>query len=267
MKQTLVIILALLLAGNALGEVSGIAEKIAITESPYELSFTVTNETDAKKPLLVLVNVPGKSEVLKYPEEIGAFASQKITAKIFPSVQLEGSTYTGTVNVNIGGQITQKKITIQYFASDNCTVFSSAQFREGKIALTLDNNSYKPKKIEFVRAEKLPADWQVSPKTIDLGAFEKRQTVLDTKTGSDFNGTAELILKCHGKEIVQKVQVSHKNPAGPATGLASLSFPKLEFPNFDLPLLLDVFLAIVAGILLIAFIARLVKFLNTEAKK
>lgn len=258
-------IAALLLFSSAavFAQIKGLQDTIAIGEEPYELQFTVENNSTSDKNLTIEIFAPSTVEFTKKPAKISANSSEKISAKIFPKEGLEGSTYFGKVISNLGGEITGRQISIQYFPADACTLNITPGFDGKAFTLRIQNTSTKEKTLEFIEARNLPGDWTVFGKKIEAGSGETRETSLETKTGSGFSGKADLVFNCNGKTTAKSADVNYTNAGALPTGFAILG----AIPQINAGIMLDIFLAIVASVLLIAFIARFVKFLNSEAKK
>ncbi|MAG18412.1 MAG: hypothetical protein CL944_02980 [Candidatus Diapherotrites archaeon] len=259
---TLILVLALLLSTGASAFVNSLENTISVGESAYELSYTVENTSNIRQPLTVDYDLPTYFEIIKQPNYVNANSTQEIVVKILPQQGFEGTTYTGMISINLGGNRAEKRVSISYLRENNCVVEREVSLIENKVRITLENNSYKDKTIKLSEVRNLPNDWAITSTSFVLNGFEKNTYELELQKGSSFDGTLEFVFECQGNLFTNKVEVEHEG--NDFTGFAIIG-SALE--SVDSELIIDIFLVIIAAILLIAFIARLVRILNSGGKQ
>ena len=274
---SLTAIALMLVAGTASASVTGLPKEITIGETPYDLSFYVQNNNPIRQPLEAEFAFPTKFTVIKKPQWIEGNATtagknQNVIVRIFPQEGFEGTSYTSTIKIIAGGDVTEKNVTINYVHEDSCNVEAQIEVQDDEsggnagmnAAITLTNHSYRPKAITLKEMRGTPPDWKISGSTeFGLGAFEKRtyETSVDGK--SNFEGNAEFIFGCRGTEFAGIAKIRHVDKGIPAAVLAIISGAS---GSVEGEFILDMFLVIIASILLIAFIARMVKLLNNDSQ-
>ncbi|MEK6957856.1 MAG: hypothetical protein AABW99_02670 [archaeon] len=254
------VFLALFVA-NAGALISGFPDSITIGETPAQIAFTVENNSGIRQPISVQAVFPSdyKIDAPKYAE---ANSSAIVKITVYPQKGLEGSTQKGVVSIDVANNLAEKNILVNYAYKDECTVTIDAQNgSDGKIILEMENASYKSKTARLVSLEKAPQDWNISGNTeFTIGAYEKRAFETKLAQNSAFEGNIELVFSCSGKTIAKEIKVK-RDEQGALAGLATIGS---MFENTgDTGFIIDAFLVIIAAILMIAFIARLVKILNT----
>jgi len=256
-------------AGLASAAVSAMPREITIGQAAYDFSFYAQNNTAIRQPLVAEFAFPTKFTIIKKPQWIEANSRQNVIVRIFPQKGFEGTTYTGTVKISVGADVAEKNVLINYILEDECQVRAQTEIDgSGKATIALTNNSYNPVQVALEEIRNVPADWKISGNTdFSLGAFETKSFEVQLERNSGFTGDAKFVFSCGEAEFTQTAQVSYQDRGIPATIFAMVSGASAEGE-----FVLDMFLVIVASILLIAFIARMVKFLNdgkqnTEAQK
>lgn len=124
------------------------------------------------------------------------------------------------------------------------------------IVSRLENKKQEEAKISFEKISGLPNSWQIIPEDIkSIGPFEEKLHRIFLEPAEEFNGSAELAYNCDGFVQTKKLNFSFKPTQQDfLTGVFSLfSF------NIEGSLVINVILAAIAAVLLIAFISRLVK--------
>ncbi|PIN85348.1 MAG: hypothetical protein COV47_02650 [Candidatus Diapherotrites archaeon CG11_big_fil_rev_8_21_14_0_20_37_9] len=234
----------------------------SIGETPKEINFIVENTTNTKQPFSINVNFPAKTNIAA-PKWIEAGAKETITVTIYPEETLEGQTYRGTVSAELGGNKAEKEVTLIFSKINACTVSAETYQNNDAIKAAFKNNSFKSKTVYLEKINNVPDNWTFGKKSFVLGPYEEREFDLEITKGSSFSGEAELVYNCLNSEIKNTVQIEHKEE-GYFTGFAILS--QNQNKGEELPMIIDIFLAIIAAILLIAFIARLVRVYNPQTK-
>ncbi len=253
------VFLALFVA-NAGALISGFPDSITVGETPSQIAFTVENDSGIRQPISVQVALPSDYEI-DAPEYAEANSSATVKITVYPQKGLEGSTQKGVVSVDVANNLAEKNILVNYAYKDECTLTIDAQNNDGKIILEMENASYKSKTARLVSLEKAPQDWNIAGNTeFIIGAYEKRAFETKLAQNSAFEGNIELVFSCSGKTITKEISVK-RDEQGALAGLATIGS---MFENAgDTGFIIDAFLVIIAAILMIAFIARLVKILNT----
>ena len=257
-------VLALILAaGTASAFVSGMEQSIVVGETPYDLSFYVQNDTATRQPFEAKFTFPTKFTIIKKPTWIEAGHRENVTVRIFPEIGFEGSTYIGNAKLMLGPSTAEKNIEIMFVDENKCNVESHTKFFEdGNVSITLENKSYKAKTLELLEIKNFPQDRKIAGDAIfTLEAYEKRTYNLTLDGMGGFDGTAELAFGCNGTTISEKTNAK----IGGTDFLGSIfavigGTGKATAESGDNDFVLDLFLVIIASILLIAFIARMVKF-------
>ncbi len=263
----------LLFCASASAGVTGLENSIMVGESAYKLSFFVDNASGVKLPLSVEFHFPSEYSVVKGPAFVAAKSNKgEVVVKVFPKKGLEGNTYTGTIIIDLGGNRAEKNIAITFFEEDSCPLEARITAQEnGSIKLSLENKSYKSKTVQLSAVKGLPSGAAIEGvKEFSLGAFEKRDYELTVKSGSGFEADAEFEFTCKGVANPATVSEPAKIKYGQGNGSADAS---TGFAVFGLggiaggELLVDAVLVLVAAVLLIAFIARMVKILTAGKKQ
>ncbi|MCR4335516.1 MAG: hypothetical protein NUV57_03190 [archaeon] len=259
---TLTLVLVLLLSIGASAFVNNLENTINVGETAYELTFSVENNSNIKQPLTIDYDLPTDFEIAKQPNYVNATSTQEIVVKILPQKDFEGTTYTGTITINLGGNRAEKRLSVSYLKENNCTVEREVSVNENKVTIELTNNSYKSKTIKLIEVKNLPNDWAITETSFVLNGFEKNTYELELKKGSSFDGELEFVFECSGETFSNTVKVKHED-----NGFTGFAIIGSALGSVDSELIIDIFLVIVAAILLIAFIARLVRLLNSNAKQ
>ncbi len=285
-KATALVFLAII-ATPAFALVEG-PSFIRVGENVQEIPFYAKNDSATEKYLEAEFTIPSKHEIASKPEWIGANSKGEVKVRIYPEERLEDTTYTGKAMFNLGGDISEKIISIEYAKEDSCPSVVGSTFTErpgadaakaggskgaepSKFIFTVKNSSYKPKVLKLLAIEGAPQDWKISGAgtrgTYSIGAFETRKFEAAIEGQSAFTGEASFRFGCSGKEIVQKQQIKAGNVQGDGAGagsgiLSGFAVFASSIHPADVEFILDAFLAIIAAVLLIAFIARLVNFAN-----
>ncbi|MFH1392012.1 MAG: hypothetical protein ABIH20_06890 [Candidatus Diapherotrites archaeon] len=259
----LILVLALLLSTGASAFVNSLENTISVGETAYELSYTVENTSNIKQPLTVDYDLPTDFEIVKQPNYVNANSTQEIVVKILPQQGFEGTTYTGMITINLGGNKAEKRINVSYLKENTCTVEREVSVEEDKVTILLKNNSYNGKTMKLSEVKNLPNDWVLNTgASFVLNSFEKKTYELELQKESSFDGELEFVFECQGETFTNKVKVKHEG--NDFTGFAIAGS---ALYSVDSELIIDIFLVIIAAILLIAFIARLVKVLNSDGKQ
>ena len=166
-----------------------------------------------------------------------------------------------------------------YTKPKNCAVsiipIGTFDEKENKFTIRteLENNGIIAEKVELKAVRGIPDDWKVEGTRraeVEGESLKSFETVI--KPGSNYTGKAELVYECGAFTVERIVILKFRGPLentfeGLATGFAGLfggfSLPEgitgLALPDGMAGLVIDFILIIVAAVLLIAFIARLVK--------
>ncbi|MBI4210295.1 MAG: hypothetical protein HY544_02190 [Candidatus Diapherotrites archaeon] len=261
------IALALLASTASAFTVTGFEGTISIAEKPYDFTFTIKNETAVKQPLSIDFTAPTHFEFVEKPDYVNANSEAEITARIYPEKGFEGTTYAGRATLKLGGSTAEKSFAILYNREDSCTIERQVSASGGDITLMLENTSYRQKTISLTGVKGAPEGIRLAEKgEYSLGPFEKREFKARIEGNVAFKGDAELEFSCHGSTITSKVGMDYK--AGGTDLAALLSLGGISGTRQgDAEMVFDALLAITASILLIAFIARLVRFLNSGKKE
>ena len=248
----------ILLAWSADGQIIAFQDSVSIGETPYEYTFTVKNNSGSQKPLIIEYSFPAKYEKMSQPAFIDAGAQEQVKIKIYPQKSLEGATYVGTIKTQIGQDFSEKNLIMEFLKEDKCTVSPSAEIdMEGNAALKLSNSSYNSKTVEL-KSINGPAGWEITgEKKFEIAPNETKTVKTKINMKGAYNGEAELAFSCMGDQITAKTRVTRdeKGILQQITGM----FTAAQFGRNIAGLAVNLFLGIVAAVLLVAFIARLVK--------
>jgi len=254
----------LLIMGSTSAFVSNLENEITVGETPYLLSFKVENKSNLNQPLFVDYDLPTDYEIVKQPGSIRAESEEEIVVKILPQSGFEGTTHIGTIYLEVNGQKSDKLITINYKRENNCTVERQVELEKDEVTIILTNNSYKDKTMKLIEIKGLPSDYELKGRTsFVLNSFERNTYKFELVKGAPFRGELEFVFECQGQTFTNKLEADFEED-GLFSGLAVFGS---AMSAVDSAIILDIFLVIIAAILLIAFIARLVRVLNTRGKQ
>ncbi|HZX34846.1 MAG TPA: hypothetical protein VFF09_05715 [archaeon] len=272
---TAIAVLALFSSAAFGAVVSGFENSIIVGERPHEFSFYAENDSATKQPLTVEFNFPAKVVAENMPEYIPANSSSKVSVLIYPEKSLEGSSYKGMVLIDVGGNKAEKNVSIDFRREDSCTVKAEAQESDEGALVKFSNSSFKTKSLSLVEAKNLPSDWSVAgEKEFVLGSFEEKSFGIALEKGSSFEGAIEFVFSCADGSSSAEAEMKHES-AGMFSGLSGMAvFVADGISGFggaaggaDSQFIIDAVLAIVAAILMIAFVARLVKVLYRRERQ
>lgn len=244
--------------------IEGLQQDITIGEIPLELSFKVSNDSPTAKQLTISATMPTKYEVVA-SRSLRPNSTETVKIRIFPESGFEGSTYTGQIVIDLGGNRAEKNVQLTYERQDSCSVKADASISgDGKATITLQNQSYKRKTVELLAVKGVPNDWTFTGnKAFNFGPYEKRNYELTVKRQGMFEGEAEFVFKCGQEEFSEKTPVKFTGEGTISPFAVIGSIAKAADINF----MIDAFLVIIAAILLIAFIARMVRILATPKSR
>ncbi|MFH1587163.1 MAG: hypothetical protein ABID38_04860 [Candidatus Diapherotrites archaeon] len=257
------ILVLILLFASVSAVVSDLPSYITIRNSPMEISFTVSNPTSLKKALDVEVFSPVSYQVTEKAQWVDPNSSETVKIKFIPRGDLIGTRYAGKIIVTLGSEKTEHEVSFFFTGEDSCPVKAAVSKIESeedgihsiKLFVYFKNDSVEEQEVGGISLEGIPGDWSYSgEETLIVPAQGNAETTLEISPGSSFNGEAEFVYSCRGFENREKVNIEHEGSAG-ITGL----FGALDLELFSVWLLVDLFLFVVAAILLIAFIARFIK--------
>ncbi len=253
-------------ANLASAAVSAVPSQITVGESPREISFFATNTTGIRQQFEAEFSFPTKFTIIKKPQWIESGARENIVLNIFPQHGFENTTYVGTIKVTIGGDVAEKNVILNYLNQNECSVQSKTTIaNSGDVTILLKNNSYRPKSVTLVEIRNVPADWKITGNTqFSIGPFEQKTFGTKLEMNSALNGNAVFVYKCANTEFTESVKVEHKDGGIPASMFAVFGQAS-TMANGEF--MLDLFLVIIAAILLIAFIARLVRIVNRDLEQ
>lgn len=251
----------LLLAATAGAFVTGLETSIDIGETGKELSFLVENKSNIKQPLTINYDFPSDFTVILQPSFVRANSKDEVKVKIFPNEDLGGSTYNSMINIKVGTNKAEKTITLNYLNTDVCTVNIDVNFENKMFVINLENESFKEKNIRLTNIEGI--DWEVDKFDTTVLGNTTKTIELEIENISNFTGEVEFTFDCKGTPIKKTVNVEYEEPG---IGVAFTGFAVLE-EGFNFEFLFDVLLALIAAVLLVTFIARLVKILNQKEKQ
>ncbi len=266
---TLLAIVLIALTASA-STVSSLEGSIYVGETPYELSFYVENNTNTKQPLNIETIFPTRTTI-DAPDWVEANSQETVVLKVYPEEGFEGQKYSyAIVNIELGGTNVEKNVLIDYARENNCTVETNSEETETGLKVKLTNKGFKEKTVTIKEINNAPSTWTFEKEEFVVGAYEERTfDVLLNKNGS-FSGDAEIVFSCSGKEIAEKVRFDYTEKDLLSGFVIFGDSEPNTTENEDYEIILDIFLVIIAAILLIAFIARLVRIMytkQTEVKK
>lgn len=254
-------IFVLLLSGTASALATQATGYVNIGETPQEYSFLVENTSAIKKTLKVSFTAPTKTELSKKPAFVGANSSEEVAIRIYPQEGFEGSTYTGKLFIDLGGDVAEKIVTLTYTAEDSCPVevTINSDKNTNKVGISFRNNSFKEKKIELIAVKAGEANWAMTgERRFEVNGFETRAFETSIERPMGFNGEAGFVFKCGNAGFTKKhnFEASGKNSfEGAISGFAVAA----QAASKDIDFITSVFLGVIAAVLLLAFIARLAR--------
>ncbi|VVB99580.1 Uncharacterised protein [uncultured archaeon] len=274
MKTWMAVIFAALMPCLASAFVEG-QSYISIGETPYDYAFTVENASSQKKALEVSFSMPVKYEANDVPQWVMPDSKEEVKIRIFPETGFEGTTYAAKISISLGGDVAEKTLNITFANENGCPVTAkitgTTSGNNGKNTASFEfmNKSYKPKEVKISGVAAGGFETTGAQEKLALGPFETRPFEAILEGDKSYEGMAEFTLECAGSaekaKAIGKVKLEGKagfiasglallSGIGNASGGAAKGNPGLVETT------VDVFLAAIAAILLIAFIARLVKF-------
>ena len=251
----------LLLAATAGAFVTGLETSIDIDETGKELSFLVENKSSIKQPLTINYDFPSDFTVILQPSFVRANSKDEVKVKIFPNTSLEGSSYNSMINIKVGTNKAEKTITLNYLNTNVCTLNVDVSFENKMFVIDIENESFKEKNIRLTSIE--GTDWEVDKFDTTVLGNTTKTIQLEIENLSPYTGEVEFTFDCKGTPIKKTVNVEYEEPG---IGAAFTGFAVLE-EGINFEFLFDVTLALIAAVLLITFIARLVKILNQKEKQ
>jgi len=250
---------------------------VVVRNVPSEVSFTVTNTSTVPRELEMTINMPGRHEVLRDPGVIAAGATEEVVISILPEEKFEGSEFVGTIMLKLGNDTAEKNLKIVYARARTCVVSIAplGSFDEAANKFTIDtqltNNGVEAAEVELSAIKGIPSDWKVGgDRKAGVRAGETRNIQTTLTPGSDYAGQAQLVYNCDGFAIERIVVVKFERPITSAFDNIGAGFASLfggtggDGAGFDWGLAINVILILLAAILLIAFIARMVKMLDRQ---
>ncbi len=297
--KALALALAILLGGKAIALSIDGPSYLSVGETPQDYSFFIENSSSSRKQLDVSLVAPGRQEFVSKPKSIGPKSKGEVRLRFFPESAFKGTSYTAKIAANLGSENVVKNLTISYASDDEdrCTVelkpkepLINGKEGTGKnaisVAFAAKNASYKPKKLTLTEMKGGPQDWRAMAggngkaeqginvgngagnealAEFGIGGFEERAFVIWVEGQSAFDGELEFIFDCAGEKISvrQEVSASEAEDKGNGTDMLSgFAVVLQDIGSKDFEFALNAFLVIIAAVLLIAFIARLVHFVN-----
>ncbi|MEM4391036.1 MAG: hypothetical protein QXU92_00545 [Candidatus Diapherotrites archaeon] len=255
MKKTLCFLLSLIIiifsfSTLALSTyITDFPESLEIGETPKELSFNIHNDSSVKRQVSIDYFLPGKYFVLEskdylLPNEIG-----KYSIRIFPEEALEGKTYVAALTIDVEGDIFEKEFFVNYFSEDACTISLDKNLvKENGLELIAKNLSYKRKQLDLIRT----TNFESKLKSFEFLPFEEKKLLIEFSEKPKPNADLIAEFSCKDKKLVVKATYLDQNIQTLFSGLFVL-------PNIDFGILLNIFLAFLAALLLLVFVARFTK--------
>ncbi|HLC79625.1 MAG TPA: hypothetical protein VJG83_04335 [archaeon] len=257
--KTVLIAMALLLIGStASAFVTNLPETITVGESAYELTFFVQNTTSIRQPLSARFTIPTKYTIIKKADWIEANSRSAIVLKIFPQKGFENSTYTGQINLELGGNRAEKSIIINYINENKCPVNIDIEVADNNSTITIENESYRAKTLELADINGGAGLKFTGENKFALGAFEKKTFAFPLISDNQLDGEVKFTFSCNGQEVFRT-----ENIRSDGSGI----FAAFAIIAKDSEFILNAGLVIIASILLIAFIARMIRTLNSGGVK
>ncbi len=253
----------ILLFASVNAAVSDLPSYITLKNSPKEISFTVSNATGLKKALDVEVFSPVNYEITEKAQWVDPDSSETVKIKFIPRGDLVGTRYAGRIIVTLGSEKIEQNVSFFFTSEDSCPVKAAVSKIESeedgihsiKLFIYFKNDSVEAKEITGISLEGIPGDWgRIEEGTISVPAQGQTELTITLSPGSSFSGEAEFVYSCGGFENREAVNLEHEGSAS-ITGM----FGGLDLDLFSVWLLVDLFLFVIAAVLLIAFIARFIK--------
>ncbi len=250
-----IIAISFFLATASATYITGFPELIEVKETPLDFSFAIHNDTGVKRQVSIEYFLPGRYDVLKSSEFILPGKSEEYSIRLFPSAELEGQTYLASLTIDVEGDVFEKELFVNYLQDDSCTIeILDTNYTENYLEVFAKNLSYKPKSIKVNKTNNFSSE----PKVFDFLPFEEKKLLIEINKNKDLpKPGAEISAEffCNEKVLVARAIVPEKNNQGITSGLFSLP----DVFNFNFGFLLNVFLALIAGVLLLVFVARFTK--------
>ena len=267
-KFLIVALAFILVFSSAQAAVRGIPTSIEFHETVEQIEFSVSNDSGSTQLLEVQLFLPVDYDFLDKPEFVEAGESATVKVALYPREDLIGTVYNSMIVVSLGNDVYELPVRVSFEENQECQLVYKARSRtqdvNGLTELYVDIEIYNPypkaMDVEFRGINGLPFGWSYSPAntTITIAALEKQGISVELTAGSAFDGNAFVLVSCPGfDDVEERVEISHEG-----TGILSgfFAFGNLfDDSEFALEIILDVLLALVAAVLLIAFIARFVK--------
>ncbi len=258
-----------LIAGNAYAGVLVSPETVNFSgPAPERLTITVENDTGFDKDLSVEFFAPRELEatfLTKAPEKLEAGEKARIIISLEPEISLSDSAYTGTLIVKMDEMETEKKVELVFSKfKANPVDFSleatGVEEGEFKIIAHLKNHSNEEVKAWFLGLQGMPLGWshEVQRESFSIRGRGEGDYFITVKPSGGFEGEITAAFKANGLELKKSVEVSVEGET-PSAGFFSFTGLLAGFAEGGSIFLIDLVLAVVAAILLIAFLSRLVQ--------
>lgn len=262
--ETIIAIVALLLLTATAGAfVTDLETSIDIDETGKELSFLVENKSNIKQPLTINYDFPSEFTVIQQPSFVRANSKDEVKVKIFPNESLVGTTYNSMISIKVGTNKAEKNITLNYLNTNVCTINVDVNFENKRFIVEFENESFKEKSIKLTNITGIPSNWEINEFDTTVLGNTTKTIELEIENISPFTGEIEFTFDCKGTQITKTTNVEYEEPG---IGIGFAGFAVLE-EGFNFEFLFDILLALVATVLLVTFIARLVKVLNQKEKQ
>ncbi len=253
-KYLILAVLCFAIAVNADAFVEDSSNYITFFEEQKTLSFTVENDSGQTQPLNISVFSPLSYEIKGTKNFLENGEKVLIEIIFTPKKELINSGYESTVLVELGKEITKKKVSMNFYKRNFCPVYFSAEQKGNLIELTAENTSFQEKEFE-VLGLKNASSLKIENKSFFIEAGEEKKFSLNFTGNSDEKNF--LLILCDGFEEETEIEFAGSDFDGivEATGNVVFGLGGLIDP-------LNALLTLIAAVLLLLFVSRLVKRLN-----
>ncbi|MBI4043316.1 MAG: hypothetical protein HY393_00730 [Candidatus Diapherotrites archaeon] len=273
-----VLAIMLLLPETNAFQVKGAEALVFMEGVPYTYEFEVVNESPVSQSLVIQWFYPYKVEPVSVPTQVGAYETRTAVFVLLSSKEFLGQTYSGALNVKLGGEKIQKDIEFQFVPATNCPIsmvlIPVTDATNPAIKIDLKNESLGVSSVALNSIQGLPALVEAQGFPVTLAPVESQTRSIALTPLSDFNGTAAFTFACaeafsNQSFTVEKRVALNWDVNENTSGIAGfLVFPSLGSFSIDgigpLELALDALLVFIILGLLVALFVRLNKRLDKK---
>ena len=252
---------------NSFAFIRGVQDQITVPNSNFDFTFTATNNDSVPRNLELEVFLPFDYVFLDKPGVIAAGETATVRLKVFPQKTAQDSTFSGKIIAHLGLETSEKTFRINVYNYTVCPVNITVSGPEEKTAdgktnfmvfSRAENTANSSVDFSIKEFSGIPGDWATeTDNSVLINAFETRVFRTTILPGSSFHGQMKIVYLCNGEEVSRTQDINFDRQDFLSSGLAGLSGSLGSLPGGEF--LLNIVLVLAASLLMVMFIARLVR--------